>query len=243
MKKSILAVVIGCVLCSMATGCGSSVNAEPGDTVITQAETTNAAVVPFETAVSKETTEATVADVFESEGLDLTDVKTVSILDVAQDDEDAENEFSIQVYSGAEKKTNEFTFSYKYTFNGGQYEVEVGETLKKNVSQVNCEWMSAYPEVSKYLDGSKHASEYTTIDCSIYDHYELVYVHIEDPEYSKNETMLEDRYYIKDNTTGELDMIVVSVVRDTAVYGEGTMPITRDYMNTIKSEIYAEFSR
>lgn len=243
MKKRFLALVVGCVLCGMATGCGSSVNAEPGNITYTEAESTSKALVLMETGVSTEADTQVEEDVFESAGLNLSDVRTVSVLSVADADEDAEDEFSLQVYSAAEKKINEFSYSYEYSFDGGKYEVEVSDNLKKNVSQTNCDWMTVYPEVSNYIDGTKCPQQYATIDCSINDKFEMVYVHIENPEYGKNRIQYEDRYYIKDNVTDTLDLIVVSVIRDTAVYGEGEMPVTRQYMADIKADIYAEFSR
>lgn len=243
MKKRFLAVVIGCVLCSMATGCGSSVNAEPSNITYTEAETTTGALVLMETGASTEADTEVGTDVFEKTALDLSNIRTVSIFSVADDDEDAEDEFAIQVYSDAEKKINEFSYSYEYEFDGGKYKVEVSDDLKKNVSQNNCDWMTAYSEVSNYIDGTKCPQQYATIDCSINDKYEMVYVHIENPEYAKDKTLLEDRYYIKDNVNNTLDLIVVSVVRDTTVYGEGSMPVTRQYMADMKDDIYAEFSR
>lgn len=243
MKKRFLALIAGCVLCSMATGCGSSVNAEPSNITYTEAETTRDALALMETGASTEADTEVGTDVFEEAALDLLNVKTVSIFSVAEDDEDAEDEFAVQVYADAEKKINEFSYSYEYKFDGGKYELEVSDNLKKNVSQNNCDWMTVYSEVSSYIDGTKCPQEYATIDCSINDKYEMVYVHIENPEYAKNKTLLEDRYYIKDNGSNTLDLIVVSVVRDTAVYGEGSMPVTRQYMADMKDDIYAEFSR
>lgn len=243
MKRSFLAVVVGCVLCGMVTGCGNSVNAEPSNITYTEAESSSKALVLMETGRSTEADTEVEADVFESTGLNLSDVKTVSVLSVADADEDAEEEFSLQIYSAAEKKINEFSYSYEYPFDGGKYKVEVSDNLKKNVSQTNCDWMTAYPEVSNYIDGTKCPQQYAIIDCSINDKYEMVCVQIENPEYGKNKILLEDRYYIKDNATDTLDLIVVSVIRDTAVYGEGAMPVTRQYMADIKADIYAEFSR
>lgn len=241
MKKSVLAVLVGCVVCSMATGCGSSVNAEPSNIVYTDAATTSSVIVPMETGVSTEAAQVE-NDLFETTALNLNNLKNVTIF-ASADDEDAEDEFTLPVYAGAEKKLNEFSYAYTYKYEGCEYKVEVSDNLKKNVSQKNCEWMTSYSEVASYMDGKKCSMDYTTVDCLINDQFEMVCIRIENPEYGKNQTQLEDRYYIKDNTTGCLDMIVVSVVRDTKVYGQGTMPITKNYMDSIKNSIYAEFSR
>lgn len=243
MKKRIILLALGLVLCGMITGCKSSVNAEPGDYVLTEAESTSDASVPFATAVSTEYVTAPGDDIFETNGLNLTNLKTVSVLGTDSADDDGNEGFALQIYSGAEKKLNEFSYSYVYDFEGGKYEVEVSEKLKQNVSLVNCEWMSVYSEVTNYIDGTKYDLEKTEIDCSINDIYEMVYIHIDDSEYKKNQAVLEDRYYIKNNSTGILSVISVSVSRDKNVYGEGSMAVTRQYMNDVKNAVYAEFNR
>lgn len=242
MKKRLLAVVAGCMLCVMATGCGSQVNAEPGDYTVPVTDSATTSNVPFATAVSTEAGTPAQADAFETNGLDLTNLKTVSLLEGdASHDEEIDSEFTLQVYADAQKKLLENSYVYSYQFDGGSYKMEVADELKKNVSQVNCEWMTLYPEVSKYIDGSKYDSEDVTVDCSMGEAYELVYVHAEVPDYSKSESLLEDRYYIKENATGNLSLVSVSVVRDTAVYGEGSMTVTRAYMDDVKAAVYAAF--
>lgn len=243
MKKIFLAIAVGCVLCSMATGCGSSVNAQPNNIAYTETETTGGSLVLMETGVSTEADTVSATDIFETAGLNLSNVKTVSVLSVAEDNEDGDEEFAVQVYTDAQKKINEFSYSYEYAFDGGKYKLEVSDNLKKNISARNCEWMSSYSEVTSCLDGTKYPQECVTIDCSINDRYEMVYIHVENPMYGDDMIQLEDRYYIKDNMSGTLDVIAVSIMRDTAVYGDGAMPVTKKYLADLKADIYAEFCR
>lgn len=243
MKKTFLAAAVGCVLCSMATGCGSSVNAQPSNIIYTETETTGGSLVLMETGVSTEADTAVTADIFETNGLNLSNVKTVSVLSVADDNGDGDEEFAVQVYADAQKKINEFSYSYEYAFDGGKYKLEVSDNLKKNISARNCEWMTSCSEVLGCLDGTKYPQECVTIDCSINDRYEMIYIRIENPMYGDDKIQLEDRYYIKDNMGGTLDAVAVSIVRDTAVYGDGAMPVTKKYLADLKDDIYAEFCR
>lgn len=242
MKKRFLAVAAGCLLCALATGCSNSVNAQPGDYVIEESESASAATVMFATAVSTEAVSQE-EDSFELTGLNLANRKKVTVLDFGDSEDEDDTALRLQVYADAEKKLLENSFSYVYKFDGGRYTAEVNEVFRKNVDQFNCEWVMTIPEISVYVNGSKNDTENVSVDCSIYDNYEMVYVHTEDTGYKKNEVLLEDRYFIKDNATGTISSIVISVVRDTEIYGDGPMNVTRQYMADVKDDIYEAFNR
>lgn len=234
MKKTVLAMVLGCVMCGMMTGCGDSVIADSGVEVVSE-EKTVMSTEQMATGVSAESVAAT-TDVFDS-AIDFTDLKTVGAFG------EEEDELLVQVFSGAEKKLLENSFAYSYKFEGGKYTVEISPEYKKNVSATKCDWVTMYAEVNKYFDGSKFSKDVITKDITFSDSYEVAVVKVDDSAYNKNSMLLENVYFIKNNATGTISMISVAVERDKTVYGVGDMPAARNYLDAFTAVIYSKFVR